>query len=302
MDYRFHTLDVFTSHRFGGNPLAVLPDAKGLDTAAMQRIAREFNLSETTFVLPPHDPANTADIRIFTPMAELPFAGHPTVGTAVLLAELAEPGNGAFEREVRLEEKVGLLRVVVRRDAQGATFGQFSNAVLPKPDGAAPDAAAIAAALSLSDVDIGGAGHAPACVNAGNTFLFVPVANLDAVGRAALDMAGWRAIAEGRGWVGAFIYCKGGISAQAQFHGRMLSTGFGVPEDPATGSAAATFPGQVAACETLGDGTHKWFVEQGYEMGRPSLIELSLEVEGGRLGTVRIGGHAVRVAEGRIEV
>jgi trans-2,3-dihydro-3-hydroxyanthranilate isomerase len=302
MKYRFYTLDVFTDQRFGGNPLAVLPDAQGLDGDRMQRVAREFNLSETTFVLPPEDAANTANVRIFTPASELPFAGHPTVGTACLLAELAASGDQDFETELRLEEEVGVLPVRVTKARGAAPFGQFSNAVLPRLESGLPSNEMIAKALSLSDSDVGGEGHAPGLFNAGNSFLFVPVSGLDAVARVELEPAAWKAISAGRGWIGVFVYCTGGTVPEAGFHGRMFGPDFGVPEDPATGSSAATFPGQIVANENLSDGTHKWLVEQGYEMGRPSQIYLETDMAGGEITAVRVGGSAVRVSSGEIDV
>ena len=174
MRYTFETLDVFTSERFGGNPLAVLPRADGIAEDRLQTVAREFNLSETTFVRPPADPANTAAVRIFTPGAELPFAGHPTVGTAILLAEDLEDGADAYEREIRLEEKIGLVVVQVRKRAGAAAYAQFAAAVVPEMNREAPGAAEIAAALSIEATDIGAGGHTPGDHIAGNSFLFVP--------------------------------------------------------------------------------------------------------------------------------
>ena len=155
MKYRFHTLDVFTSDKFGGNPLAVVLEAKGLDGEQMQTVAREFNLSETTFFTAPEDKANTAAVRIFTPGAELPFAGHPTVGTAIVLADHAENGAEAYEREIRLEEKIGLLVVDVVKRAGEPAFARFASAVLPAKNRDAPADADIAAALTLEVSDIG---------------------------------------------------------------------------------------------------------------------------------------------------
>ncbi|MGI9413146.1 MAG: PhzF family phenazine biosynthesis protein [Hyphomicrobiales bacterium] len=302
MKYGYFTLDVFTGERFGGNPLAVLPYADGLDGDQMQRIAREFNLSETTFVLPPRETDNTAHVRIFTPAAEMPFAGHPTIGTAIVLAEIAEAGNDAFERQIRLEEQVGLLSVEVTKQREMPPFGQFTNAVLPEPVADVPPVDMVAKALSLSPDDVGAGGHAPGLHVAGNTFLFAPLRDMDAVARAEIEPAAWKEISGGRGWVGVFVYTQGGESSAAHYRARMFGPDFGVPEDPATGSAAATFPGQIAASEDLSDGTHKWFVEQGYEMGRPSQIHIEADVAGGALTAVRVGGRAVRVSQGEIEV
>jgi len=172
---------------------------------------------------------------------------------------------------------------------------------MPKPDGETPPLDKIAAALSLGSDELGG-GHAPGVFNAGNSFLFVPARDLSAVSQAEIDPAAWKAISQGRGWVGVFVYCAGGEGEETAFHGRMFGPDFGVPEDPATGSAAATFPGQIAACEQLGDGTHTWLVEQGFEMGRPSLIEIEADIADGAISAVRVGGATVRVSAGEIEV
>src|SRR5262245_41280966 len=204
MRRRFATLDVFTERRFTGNPLAVVLDPQGLETAAMQAIAREFGHPETVFVQPPADPAHRAALRIFTPAAELPFAGHPTVGTAVLLARL---DGGARSGEIVLEEKVGPVRCRVQPidDARGrATF------TIPKlPEQTRPAAArdAIAAALGLASDDIGFDDIVPSCWSAGNPFTFVPVRGLEAIGRCRPDMAHWSAAFEAGGSSAAFIFC-----------------------------------------------------------------------------------------------
>ena len=302
MKYRFHTLDVFTSDRFGGNPLAVLTDAADLDGAQMQTIAREFNLSETTFVSPPQDSSNTANVRIFTPGAELPFAGHPTVGTAIVLAHHLENRADVYEREIRLEEKVGLLVVDVTKRAGVPAYARFTSAVLPEVNRPAPDPAVIAKAISLGEDDIGAGTHQPGDQIAGNSFLFVPVRDMAVLARAEVDPIGWREMTAGKGWVGAFVYTLGGENPDAAFRGRMFGPDVGILEDPATGASAATFPGQLLASESLRDGTHKWFVEQGYEMGRPSQIYIEADVSGGALTAIRVGGHAVWVSEGEIDV
>lgn len=302
MKYQFYTLDVFTGIRFGGNPLAVVLEANGLDTAQMQTVAREFNLSETTFVRPPDDPANTANVRIFTPGAELPFAGHPTIGTAIVLAELAAQGAEAFATEIRLEEKVGLLVVNVTKTAGEPASAQFTNAVLPEPKRPAPGVAELAAALSLQEADIEDAAHRPGDQTAGMGYLFVPVKDLEAVAQARVDPVHWPGLSAGKGWTGAMVYTLGGESADAHYHGRMFGPDVGITEDPATGSAAAMFPGQIIANEDLADGTHSWFVEQGYEMGRPSQIHIEADVADGALAAVRVGGQAVWVSEGQIDI
>lgn len=300
---QYYTLDVFTKQRFGGNPLAVVTDGEGLSAQEMQNIAREFNLSETTFVMPPRERDNTAHVRIFTPTAELPFAGHPTVGTAIALARLnaGTNGNAAAQSVIRLEEEAGLVPVKVQLNREQADFGEFVSPVLPDDPQPAPENNLIARALGLESGDIGFGDHRPAFVAAGNDWLFVPLASIDAVARASVQPVAWTDVHAGHQIVGAFIYCVGGLSEVASYHARMFAPDYGVAEDPATGSAAAAFPGQIAAAGQIPDGTHRWLLEQGYEMGRPSQIHLEADFAGGKPGTVRVGGHAVFVGEGTIQ-
>lgn len=303
MQLAFHTLDVFTESRFGGNPLAVVHDAAVLDTEQMQRIAREFNLSETVFVLKPDNPAHSARIRIFTPAKELAFAGHPTVGTAILLAGLRAP---SLDREhdaiVALEETIGTVRVGVRMRPGQAAFAEFDAPRLPKEAGSLPAVEKLAAGLGLIPSEIGFENHKPACFAAGNAFAFVPVSTLEAMGRARVNGHHWIEAFEEQGLTGAYLYTRQCLHTSSAFHARMFAPSSGVPEDPATGSAAVSFAGVLHHYDGLPDGTHKRVIEQGYEMGRPSQIQLTLSVDGGRLASVRIGGHAVRVTEGTLTV
>jgi trans-2,3-dihydro-3-hydroxyanthranilate isomerase len=297
----YHVLDVFTTERFGGNPLAVVLDADGLDGKRMQTIAREFNLSETVFVLKPSHASHTARVRIFTPAAEMPFAGHPTVGTACLLAQLRLPAaQEGSEALVVLEEEIGPVRVGVRMRRGSAPFAEFDAPRLPEDLGSPPAVDRLAAAVGLIPAEIGFENHRPTRYSAGNAFLFLPVASLEAIGKAQVSSGHWEA-AMGGG-TGAFLYCRQTVHTPSAFHARMFAPHHGIAEDPATGSAAAAFAGIVHRFDELPDGTHKRTIEQGFEMGRPSLIDLSVTVEAGRLTTVRIGGHAVRVAAGSIEV
>ena len=304
MQLQYHILDVFTDTRFTGNPLAVVLDADGLEGARMQTIAREFNLSETVYVLKPQQAAHTARVRIFTPAAEMPFAGHPTVGTGALLAQLkaAAGAQGQGDALVVLEEVIGIVRVGVRLRPGAAPFAEFDAPKLPEDGGAAPPADELAAALGLIPAEIGFENHRPTKYSAGNSFVFVPVASLEAMGKAQVSPQHWATVMRRQGHTGAFLYCRQTVHKTAAFHARMFAPDMGVPEDPATGSAAAAFAGVVHRFDPLPDGVHKRAIEQGYEMGRASLIEVSLQVEGAKLAAVRIGGHAVRVAEGRIEV
>ena len=297
MRRRFATLDVFTDRRFAGNPLAVVLDAQGLDAAAMQAIAREFNHPETVFVFPPRDGAHRAALRIFTPAAELPFAGHPTVGTAVLLGRL----DGGAARELVLEEVIGPVRCRTAMVDADCGRASFDIPRLPAEAGAAPAADAIAAALGLDQGDLGFGDFAPAAWSAGNALCFVPIRSLAAIARARPDLRRFDQTFAIGGRALAYLYCGEVSEAGHDFHARMFAPGLGIPEDPATGSAAAAFAGLLATQGRYADGDHAVTIEQGYEMGRPSLMELSFALRGGALVSASVGGGAVVVTEGTIE-
>ena len=289
MDRRYHILDVFTETRLAGNPLAVFLDGEGLDAAAMQAIAREFNLSETVFCTPPKDPVNTAAIRIFTPSAELPFAGHPTIGTAILLAKLNAPDLLASQDVgLVLEEAIGPVSCAVRHRRGEAPHARFDVPRLAERSGEAPPDADLATMLGLPPGDLGFGRHRPTRFSAGNAMTFVPLASIDALGRARLGDAMGDPLM-------LYLYTP---APDGGFRTRMLSRGYGVPEDPATGSAAAAFAGVLLANDALSDGEHDCVLHQGIEMGRPSRIGLAFTVTGGRLIAAAIGGHGVMVAKG----
>ena len=301
MRLSFHTLDVFTTKRFGGNPLAVVLAADALDTERMQAIAREFNLSETVFVLKPQNPAHTARIRIFTPVSELPFAGHPTVGTAILLAAQRIGALGGSQSAIiALEEVVGTVRVGVRLREGEATFAEFDAPRLPEDLGSVPAYEDIAAAVGLIPSEIGFENHRPTRFSAGLPYTFIPVRSLAAIERTRAVLGRWERTFGRDG--AAYLYCRETTHKSAQFHARMYAPGHGVLEDPATGSAAVGLAAVVHRFDEPPPAEHRYLIEQGYEMGRPSLVYLSLVVDGDRLATVRIGGHAVRVSDGEIEV
>ncbi len=295
MRRQFATLDVFTERRFAGNPLAVVLEAEGLDPAAMQAIAREFGHPETVFVLAPIDRHHRARIRIFTPMREMPFAGHPTVGTAVLLGLRAGHAAGS---DFVLEESIGPVRCTFESGAGGAGSARFVIPQLPTPVGAAADDATIAAALQLEPADIGCGLLRPSRWSAGIACTLVPAAGLITVARCRPDLARFEA-AFGDG--PAYVFCGESVDPGHDFHARMFAPALGVPEDPATGSAAAAFAGLHAASSGLGDGPHAIAIEQGYEMGRPSVIRLAMTIESAKLVSASIGGGAVLVTEGTIE-
>ena len=299
MARRFHTLDVFTQRSLAGNPLGVVLDSEGLDDARMQAIAREFNLAETVFVREPRNPINTAALRIFTPARELPFAGHPTVGAACLLAHLRAPDMlRAQDLRIVLEETVGDVVCVVRhRKGQGlAAF--FTLPRLPESTGDAPSAAELAKGLGLEEADIGFGAHVPSAFSAGTPFVFVPLKNLDAMARAKPSLSLWGA----GGLPAVFLYTAETVEKSSTFHARMVASGWGIYEDPATGGAAAAFAGVLMRFAPPPEGETMFVIEQGLEMGRPSFISLGLVVENGALTSATIGGSAVIVSQGTIDL
>ena len=301
MNRRFQTLDVFTERKFTGNPLAVVVDGEGLSTDQMQTIAAEFNLAEATFVSPAENSENDASVRIFTPKSELPFAGHPTVGTAIVIAESLE-GEGGYSRLVKLEEQVGLVPVRVTKEAGKPAYAQFTNAKLPEERGGLPSIEAFAAATNVPAEQIGFDDHELRMFDVGPSFVHLPVKTIQAVQNAEPDLAAWRQAGFPPELVGIYLYTRGGEEEGTHWHARMFAPDQGIPEDPATGSAVAGFPGQLCASEALSDGTHKWTVEQGYEMGRPSQIYLEADVAGGAVTEIRVGGYALPVMEGMLNL
>jgi trans-2,3-dihydro-3-hydroxyanthranilate isomerase len=288
MSLDFTIVDVFSDRAFGGNQLAVFPSADGISDATMQQLAREFNFAETTFVLPPLDPAHTCRVRIFTPRAELPFAGHPTVGTAVVLASL-DGGRAGAERRFVLEEGIGPVTVVT--DGRGARFHLWS------PDcetaGESPPAAAVARALSLPETAVLRCWYA----GLGVRFCFAQLADAGLVDRATLDKTAWQdVIADG--WSPHLHVFAGECRDGARLYARMFAPALGVDEDPATGSAAAALVASLADDLPLADGSYNLQMEQGVGMGRPSLIEATARKEDGRLAEVSVGGHATIMGRG----
>lgn len=294
----FVTLDVFTQRRFAGNPLAVVFEADGLSDAAMQTIAREFNLSETVFVNSAQNSAHRADLRIFTPGRELPFAGHPTVGTAVALA-LRDGLNG--ETRFVLGEKVGPVPCHVFVGGADQGLAQFDLPRLPERVGDAPSLAIMAAALRVPESAINYGSHRAALYSAGNPFTMIPLKSRADVDAAVLDRDAFAKMEQGDA-KNAFFYCAEPVDAKHHFYARMFAPSLGVGEDPATGSAVAAFAGAIMDFEKPADGAHVYGIEQGYKMGRPSEIELVLHVEGGNLVKASIGGGAVVVMQGTINL
>lgn len=296
MTLPFVTLDVFTTRRFAGNPLAVVFDADGISDEKMQTIAREFNLSETVFVRRAVDPSHRADLRIFTPGRELPFAGHPTVGAAVALA-LRDGTEGSTQ--FVLGEKVGPVPCSVSISDGDIGHAQFDLPRLPERVGDAPACAIMAAALRIPETAIGYGAHQAALYSAGNPFTIIPLKTRADVDAAMLDRDAFAKMEQGDA-KNAFFYCPEPIDAEHHFYARMFAPSLGVGEDPATGSAVAAFAGAIMAFEKPGDGVHVFGIEQGYRMGRPSEIRLTLHVASGRLTKASIAGGAIIVMQGTL--
>ncbi len=304
MRYRFLTADVFTDRVFSGNPLAVLPDARGLSTGQMQRIAVEFNLSETAFVLPPEEAANTRRLRIFTPGAELPFAGHPTIGSAVVLASIGDvPLTGEATR-ITFEVGAGPVPVTIYARDGRVRSAQLTAAMPPERMAVdLPAAADIARAVSLEADDLLQDSFAPEAWTAGVPFLFVALRDRDALGRARVEPSAWDAVAARTGIGEVYLFTMDVVpGAGADVRARMFAPGLGVAEDPATGGAAAAFAGYLGVRARLRDGPARWVVHQGVEMGRPSRLEVEADKVAGAVVAARVGGAAVLVSEGTLEV
>jgi trans-2,3-dihydro-3-hydroxyanthranilate isomerase len=297
---------VFTDRPFGGNALAVFPDARGISDARMQQTARELNLSETVFVLPPEDPQHTRRLRIFTPGMELPFAGHPTVGTAFVLAAAAEVPLAGPEARVVFEEGVGPVPVTIRAEGGRPVFSQLTAAKLPEFGPPTPSILELAEMISLRPADLldgeGAAEDHPEAVSCGVPFLYIPLRDRGAVGRARLRMDRWEAFAAGSWATEVYVFARDPELPGSHLRSRMFAPRMGVPEDPATGAATASFGGYLASRAPERDGTLHWVIEQGFEMGRPSILHLEVDKQDGRITAVRVGGSSVLMSEGWMEI
>jgi trans-2,3-dihydro-3-hydroxyanthranilate isomerase len=300
MRARFFTADVFTDRAFGGNQLAVFPDAGDIDPALMLDIAREFNFSETTFVLPPGDPAHTARVRIFTPGGELRFAGHPTVGTAHVLAATGAIRLSGDTTRIILEEGVGPVPVTIRATDGKPVFVQLTAAQRPEVGPAVPSREHLAEMLSLPVDALRSGPFAPEIVSCGLPFLFVPLVDRAAVGAARMRLDRWNDLLAGRPTSEVYLFAEDGERSGSNIRSRMFAPGIGVAEDPATGSAAVALAGYLAARDSRRDGTMRWVIEQGFEMGRPSILEAEADKVGGVIVATRVGGGTVIVTEGEM--
>ena len=294
MKYQYYICDVFTETRFGGNQLAVLPKAEGLSDDQMQKIAREFNFSETSFVFPPRA-GQTRQVRIFTPAREVPFAGHPNVGTAFVLAATGELGEIGGSSTIVFEEEAGLVSIDI-----SASNGKVTSCELAAPQslslGKNISVEMAGSALSLSADDI--AAHPPQVASVGLPFVMVELNDRAALERAKITMSGFEAIqAEG---IMPDIYLYTRVVDRFDIRARMFAPLSGVPEDPATGSANCAIAGLLAHFDAKASGTFRWRIAQGVEMGRPSTLLARAEKTSGVVEKTWVGGSSVLVSEGTI--
>jgi len=302
MELTYHTLDVFTDRTFGGNPLAVFPEAGELGERAMQKIAREMSLSETVFLSPPRSAQGTRRVRIFTPAMELPFAGHPTVGTAYLLAATGAVDLSDGDTSIVLEEGVGPVVVEVKVEGGRPVSTRLTTAVAPERRPAPYAPAELARLLSLPEGAVGGDGLEAEFVSFGTPFLVVPLRDLQAARRSRLDLAVWERLL-GDAWSRkVYLVSREAEGEGVDLHVRMYAPGAGIAEDPATGGAAVLLGPYLGERQGTRDGTLSWKVEQGLEMGRPSLLEVEADLEGGRALRARVGGRSVLVSRGTMTV
>ena len=295
MKLNYLLLDVFTTERLQGNPLAVVLKGDGLLDDQMQAIAREFGLSETVFLTKPRHERHTSAVRIFTPEVELPFAGHPTIGAAVVLAQVHRL------TAVRIEEAVGMITCIIEKVDKRTGQARFALPILPEEVGKAPDAKAIALALGLEPSDIGRDRFQPSIYSAGVVFYLVPVKNAQVLKRVKPNLVDWeRTFPLGHNSV--YCFTETPEEKDNDFAARMFSPGMGLGEDPATGAAAAALIGLLGKHADFEDGQAEYVLRQGTEMGRPSKITVQLRKEGGALSHGGIGGHAVVIGEGILDL
>lgn len=295
MRLHYYILDVFTRHKLEGNPLAIVLEADEVDSLTMQRIASEFNLSETVFLMRPRHARHLTSMRIFTKTRELPFAGHPTVGAAVLL------GLRHRSTAVRIEEEIGVITAVTEKYSETSGNARFTLPQLPVDAGPAPDAEALSSVLGLTPDEIGFGDHRPSRFSAGVPFTLIPVANAAALRTIKVERRGWQDVF-GEKDSSAYVYTQTPEEKDCDLAARMFSPMMGIDEDPATGSAAAALAGAITAFSKLGEGQHAFTLRQGVEMNRPSRIRLQFKIEEGRLSHAAIGGDAVIIGEGKLDL
>ncbi len=302
MTYLFYTVDVFTHTMFGGNQLAVFPDAEGLSTEIMQKIAAEFNFSETVFILPPTIKNATKKLRIFTPSQELPFAGHPTLGAAYILGISDESIDKNDDYKIIFEEGVGLVPITIKFKNRQPIYTELTSPQLPEFSDEIPSIEELASVLSLKIEDFRQDHYSPQAVSCGLPFLFVPLHNREALKRIKLNSDRWTKLLENAWASSLYVFCFDPENEGSNIRARMFAPGLGVVEDPATGSAATAFGGYLGIRETAKNGTFHWRIEQGFEMGRPSFLEVTIDKIEEKIDNICVGGASVLVSRGTMEI
>jgi trans-2,3-dihydro-3-hydroxyanthranilate isomerase len=295
---RYQLVDVFTNQRFGGNQLAVFTNGRGVPADVMQKIAKELNLAETTFVLPPDNPANDWRVRIFTPAVEMPMAGHPTVGTAFVLAREHLVDLDA-RPSISLEEKAGLISVSFEFGDDGGLLIHMKQP-LPSLGPEFTDRAAIADMLSLDEVDLDD--YPLEVGSCGVPFLFVPIKSLAAIGSIKIRLDVWEQVLKNHAAPQIFTFTREVVHPGSTVHSRMFAPALGIPEDPATGIASGPLGGYLIKHGLVTDSPAAIVSEQGIEMGRPSFIHIQIDQVNGQFSRVLVGGECVYIGEGVIEL
>lgn len=302
MTYLFYTVDVFTNTMFGGNQLAVFPNAEGLSTEMMQKIAAEFNFSETVFILSSTTKNVTKKLRIFTPSQELPFAGHPTLGAAYILGITDDSLNKDNDCNIIFKEGVGLVPVKIKFKNKQPIYTELTSPQLPEFSDKTPSIEELASILSLQVEDFRQDNYSPQAVSCGLPFLFVPLHNRDALKRINLNSDRTEQLLENAWASSLYVFCFDPEHEGSNIRARMFAPGLGVTEDPATGSAATAFGGYLGIRETAKNGKFHWRIEQGFEMGRPSFLEVTIEKTEDKINPIFVGGASVLVTKGTMEI
>ena len=299
MKYQFFTLDVFAQQKFEGNQLAVIPNAEGINDSQMQKIAREFNYSETVFITR-GDSKFSWNVRIFTPISEIDFAGHPNIGAAILLANIIE-FNVQEKIKLVFRERVGDIPITVHYETSKPAYAELEVAQLPQngPNPPTKDQIAESIGLDISDVDSNQEISAYSC---GLPFLYVPILSLEGIKKAKLDNDKWKKYLSSYWAPQIYLFTKEVEDPKSDFHARMFAPGLGIAEDPATGSAVAAFSGYLAKSPKYQNGIFSFIIEQGFEMGRPSILEMSFETKMGTVTKVQVKGRATIISQGEIDL
>ena len=301
MELVYYTADVFSDRRFCGNQLAVFPNAEGLSSIEMQAIACEFNFSETVFVFPPRNCSNTKHLRIFTPESEIPFAGHPTIGTACVLAASSNIALDGQDTKIVFEEEVGDIPVMIKREV-GKLYAELTTAKEPEFKSCTASWGDIAAIFSLSETDVVVKDYPIKAVSCGLPFLFVPVKSLQEIQRVKVNPLIWKECLKNEWEQQIYLFTDETIDANCQFHARMFAADIDFGEDPATGSAAAAFAGYLGQLSNFAEGDIGLAIEQGLEMGRPSKLFVQAEKNNGVVSKIRVGGYSVLVSHGMMTI